>query len=81
MVNCVKQLSYMDTDSFMVYKKQMIFIKKIAEDIEIRYLKSDIETSYYELNRPLKSKKSNWIMKNHENSCWVKGKNIKLLHR
>ena len=46
MVNCVKQLSYMDTDSFMVYKKQMIFIKKIAEDIEIRYLKSDIETSW-----------------------------------
>ena len=58
MVNCVKQLSYMDTDSFMVYKKQMIFIKKIAEDIEIRYVKSDIETSYYELNRPLKSKKA-----------------------
>ena len=53
MVNCVKQLSYMDTDSFMVYKKQMIFIKKIAEDIEIRYVKSDIETSYYELKKQL----------------------------
>ena len=42
----------MDTDSFIVYIKIDDIYKNIAEDVD---------TSNYELNRPLpKTKKSNW---------------------
>ena len=42
------KLSYMDTDSFIVYIKADNIYKDIAEDVEIRF-----DTSNYELDRPL----------------------------
>ena len=53
------KLCYMDTDSFIVYIKTDDIYKDIAEYSETR-----LETSNYELNRPLpkaKNKKSNLI--------------------
>ena len=54
-----EKLSYMDTNSFIVYIKTDDIYKVIAEDIETR-----LDASNYELYRPLpKGKKleSNWI--------------------
>ena len=52
------KLSYMDTDSFIVYIKTDDIYKYIAEDVETR-----LDTSNYELYRPLRKvkNKSNWI--------------------
>ena len=65
-------MSYIDTDSFIVYTKADDIYKDIAEDIETRF-----DTSNYELDRPLpkeKNKKVIRLMKdklgeiNHEKS-------------
>ena len=42
------KLSYMDTDSFIVYVKTDDIYKDIAEDVETRF-----DTSSFELDRPL----------------------------
>ena len=57
-----QKLCYMDTDSFIVYKKKKEDISiSIAKDIETRF-----DTSNYELERPLsrgKNKKGIGLMK------------------
>ena len=53
------KLSYMDTDSFIVYIKADDVYKDIAEDVETRF-----DTSNYELDIPLPKEKSNWINEN-----------------
>ena len=45
----------MDTDSFIVYKKVDNIYKKITKDVETR-----LDTSNYELDRPLPKEKWNW---------------------
>ena len=55
-------LHHMDTDCFIVYVKQMIFIKTLQKILK-PYLILDYESNY-ELDRPLhkrKKLKSNWI--------------------
>ena len=75
---------YVNT-GFIVYIKRENIYKDAAEDVEAK-----IDTSNYEIDRPLpnkKIKKSNWInerwvrWKNHEKICWIESKNIKLLNR
>ena len=46
------ELSYMDTDNFMVYIKTDDIYKDIAEDVETRF-----DTSNYEFNMPLPKRK------------------------
>ena len=69
-----QKLCYMDTDSFLVYIKTDD--KDIPEDVLTR-----LDTSNYELDRPLpkeKKQKCNCIKerwtrwKNHEKVCWIK---------
>ena len=50
------KLCYMDTDSFIVYIKTDFIYKDIAEDVKTRF-----GTSNYELDRPLRKRKNNWI--------------------
>ena len=55
------KLCYMDTDSFLMHIKTEDFYKDIANDVEKRF-----DTSYYELNRQLptrKNKKAIGLMK------------------
>ena len=62
------KLCCMDTNSFIVYIETYDIYKDIAEDVE-----TWIDTSNYELDRPLpkgKNKKSNWI-----NERWIRRKN------
>ena len=64
--NCLKpkynekvKLSYIDTDSFIVYINTGDIFNDIAQDVETRF-----DTSNYELGRLLprgRNKKSNWI--------------------
>ena len=46
------KLCYLDTDSFIVYIKTDDLYKDIAQDVE-----TTIDTSNYELNRPLHKEK------------------------
>ena len=48
------KLSYMDTDSFIVYIKIDDIYKDLAEDVETRS-----DTSNYELDRPIPKGKNN----------------------
>ena len=71
------KLCYMDTDSFIIHVKQMIFTNDIEEYVEIIF-----DTSNFEIDRPLlkgKNKKVIGIMKEElggERICWIKSKNI-----
>ena len=51
------ELSYMDTDNFMVYIKTDDIYKDIAEDVETRF-----DTSNYEFNRPLSKVKNRKVI-------------------
>ena len=51
------RLSYMDTDSFIVYIKTHDIYKDIAEDFETRFY-----TSNYELDRPLPKGKNSKVI-------------------
>ena len=51
------KLSYMDTDSFIVYIKTHDIYKDIAEDFETRFY-----TSNYELDRPLPKGKNSKVI-------------------
>ena len=51
------KLSYMDTDSFIVYIKTRDIYKDIAEDFETRFY-----TSNYELDRPLPKGKNSKVI-------------------
>ena len=61
------KLCYMDTDSFIVYKKNWYcdIYKDIAEDVETRF-------DTYELNRP--SPKGQHKKSNSINERWIRGK-------
>ena len=71
------KLCYMDTDSFIIHVKQMIFTNDIEEYVEIIF-----DTSNFEIDRPLlkgKNEKVIGIMKEElggERICWIKSKNI-----
>ena len=51
-----EKLCYMDTDSFIVYKKIYDIYEDIAEDVKTRF-----DTSNYELDRPLAKGKNKYI--------------------
>ena len=52
------KLCYMDTDSFIAYKKTYYIYKDIAEDVETRF-----ETSNYELERLLRKGKNKKVIR------------------
>ena len=51
------KLCYMDRESFIVYMKINDIYKDIAEDVETR-----LDTSNYELNRPLPKRKNKEVI-------------------
>ena len=58
--NCIQKntkLCYMDTDSFIINMKTEDFYKDIADDVEKRF-----DTSNYEVNRPLTTKKNKKVI-------------------
>ena len=72
----------MDVDSFIVHIKTWHIYTNITEDAGTRF-----DTSSYKIERPLsteKKQKSDWVnerwikWENHEKTCWIKSKNIKL---
>ena len=83
------KLWYMDTDSFIVYKKADDIYKDIAENIETRF-----DTSNYELGRPLPKRKDNKVIglmkdelggkitknhKKHKKVCHLENLNLKII--
>ena len=50
------KLCYMDKDSFVMNIKTKDFYKDISSDVDKRF-----NTSNYEVNRPLPTRKSNWF--------------------
>ena len=75
------KLCYMDTESFIVYIKQMIYLRTFEKMLKLDLIFQIMNQILLNLKVIGITKGRLYSMMNHDKICWIKGENLQLLNR
>ena len=75
------KLCYMDTESFIVYIKQMIYLRTFEKMLKLDLILQIMNQILLNLKVIGITKGELYSMMNHDKICWIKSENLQLLNR
>ena len=75
------KLCYMDTESFIVYIKQMIYLRTFEKMLKLDLILQIMNQILLNLKVIGITKSELYSMMNHDKICWIKSQNLQLLNR